>query len=314
LKVTSFDDLRQAHVAKYRSHVGLKSELERSTRNRWMSGVSLFLGWAIPNQYVPFLTTEAVRAALPRYKLANRPLRAHEHAEIRTIFEAAERHDEAVLADEEGVQPYLAMPLVIGTMFGCMRIEEATLIVGSDFQDKAVLDGKRVGRIDIRPDVGKGGEPREIYLDHTPLGARYFRLCKSARKPDEPLLGVPKYWMAAKVMQDMRNHFGAPPSFTWQKWRRTSDCYLCSAPHIFGAAAHIQASERLGHKLTTMQMYYTRAVAGISKDATTLEQALGVEDLLNRACASFAMLPASAALEVVGDIDRSTSRQASSRR
>lgn len=301
LRVSTFDDLRQAHIAKYRSHIGKRSDLERSTRNRWMSSVSLFIKWAIANEYVPFLTAEAVQATLPRFKLPNRPKLPHEHSEIRTVFAAALRHDEAVIDGEAKLQPCFAMPLVVGVMLGCMRIEESTLIVGSDFNDKALLDGKRVGRIDVRAEVAKGSEPRQIYLDHTPLGARYFRLCKAARTPDEPLLGVPNYWQACKIMQAMRDRFGAPKTFTWKKWRRTGDCYLVSAPNIFGSAAHIQASERLGHRLTTMQQYYSGAIVGLSKDATTLEQALGVEDLIRNACESF---PASAARGAAADGDR----------
>lgn len=87
--------------------------------------------------------------------------------------------------------------------------------------------------------------------------------------------------------------FGAP-ALDWQVLRVTCASYLVNAPGIYGAAAVFLASRCLGHSTTVADRHYRGIVKGIPASATTLEEAMGLADLLLK------IAPAAAASEAPG--------------
>ena len=84
---------------------------------------------------------------------------------------------------------------------------------------------------------------------------------------------------AKAARRRLLSRFGAP-EFTWQDLRRTCGTYLTCAPGIYGAASDYLSSERLGHSLAVAKKHYLRAVTDVPRDARTLEDGLGIDDLL----------------------------------
>jgi integrase len=70
--------------------------------------------------------------------------------------------------------------------------------------------------------------------------------------------------------------YGAP-EFTWQQLRQTCDTYLVNAPAIYDAASIYRAAKRLGHSVVIAERHYAGLFSDISRDATTLEAAMGIE-------------------------------------
>jgi hypothetical protein len=96
------------------------------------------------------------------------------------------------------------------------------------------------------------------------------------------------------AMQRLRDDYGAPSNFTWQLLRKTCDTYLNCAPGIYGARAALFASAQLdgssfaemmnsarqGHTKEVARAFYIKIVKGIPKNATTLETAMRIDDVI----------------------------------
>jgi integrase len=73
--------------------------------------------------------------------------------------------------------------------------------------------------------------------------------------------------------------FGAP-TFTWHDLRRTCGTFLTCAPSIYGGASAFLSAKRLGHSVAVSEKHYAGNLNNISVDASTLEEAMGIADLL----------------------------------
>lgn len=98
---------------------------------------------------------------------------------------------------------------------------------------------------------------------------------------------------ALEARQRLIDDFGAP-AFLWSTrhsrpgersaptLRSTCGCYLTCAPSIFGAASIYRAAAQLGHSVDVAQKHYVNTIRRISATATTVESAMGIEDLLEQ--------------------------------
>lgn len=77
-----------------------------------------------------------------------------------------------------------------------------------------------------------------------------------------------------------RRHGG--PRVGPQRLRRTTGSVLVCAPGILGSAAVALASHRQGHTQQIAEKFYQRAIQGLPRDARTVEDALGIADLVPR--------------------------------
>jgi len=81
----------------------------------------------------------------------------------------------------------------------------------------------------------------------------------------------------------LAHRHGAPVELTWRLLRHTCATYLTCAPGIYGAASAYMSARQLGHSVGVAQRHYLGLVRGIPREATTLEEAMGIHDLLDHA-------------------------------
>jgi hypothetical protein len=285
----TFDDLRRGHLGAFHDYLPTVAETV-STRNRWQINTGAFLKWAIAREKVPFVAHDDVKRAFVHWPVPEGEIAPLTPAEIIRTLEAADRHDLDLLVPRTGPgrkrKQVPVLPLVIVTTLGGGRRKESVEFRREDFDPTVCgVDGVEVGAVKVRKEVGKGGKARTITLDYTPFLAGYLRRLQLATEPGERLCGI-TYSQAGVALERLKGEFGAPKSLTWQKLRQTASCYLTSAPGLFGSAAHIQSARRLGHTLKVADKFYLAALAGLSKDAVTLEDSMGITDTLTRVCAA----------------------------
>jgi len=294
-RVPTLDVVQKRHLAKFRSSLA-SSEAANTTRNKWLRSVGTFLEWAATMDYCPNLPDDYAKA-LKKFREPKIPPKPMQRADVRKSFEAVERHDADVfrMTRKEKVggrrrqrsatpkfDPMMPM-LMIATLLDTRRGEGVQLEWPHFKPDAVDESGNVVGAVVVPGEISKTKVERTIYLDYSPGLRDYLIRLKLATGGKGNIVGI-TYDQAGKALPRLRNIYGGPPRFNWQAMRITGSSYLTSAPNIFGAAAHSQSAERLGDSWKTAEKYYAKSLAGIAKDATTLEAALGIEDLVTRAC------------------------------
>lgn len=68
--------------------------------------------------------------------------------------------------------------------------------------------------------------------------------------------------------------------WTWKDLRSTCATYLTNAGGIWGGASAFRSAKQLGHSVVVAERRYVGLVPGINMQATTLEEVMGIEDLL----------------------------------
>ena len=63
-------------------------------------------------------------------------------------------------------------------------------------------------------------------------------------------------------------------SLAWGAW-------LTNAPGIFGAASAYRSAKQLGHSVAIAEKCYLGLLRGIPREARTLDEAMGINDLLD---------------------------------
>jgi hypothetical protein len=243
--------------------------------------------------YCPQLT-EAYPKALKKFREAKSPPKPLQRGDVRKTFEAAARHD---AGEASRFGPILPM-IVVSTLLGTRRSESVQLDWTHFRADAVDESGRTVGAVVVPASISKTKTERTIFLDYTPGLHDYLIRLKLATGAKGTITGV-TYHQAGRAQPRLRKVYGAARDFSWQRLRITSSTFLTSAPSIFGSASHSQSAARLGHSWKTAETFYAKSVAGISGDAKTLEDALGIADLVKSAC--------DAVQAVVVDIDSSKS-------
>lgn len=247
--------------------------------NQFVRGIRTFLRDCRRNELTPHLDGDMVQDRLPyadREASAPRFLKAKQ---IRAVIEACERHDAATFTRFRWSNPkhYPAItPLVTAALLtGCRFGELATL----RWED-CDLDA---GVIELAAANVKTRQSRRIALKESPaLWAMLERMKLQAGGAafvfggDAPLQRA----QAEPCRKRAISNFGAP-RFSWHDLRRTCGTFLTCAPGIYAGASAFLSAKRLGHSVTVAERFYVGAV-DVPVDASTLEAAMGIDDLLPR--------------------------------
>lgn len=231
--------------------------------------------------------------------------------DIAKLLEAALRHDADVYAmtrDEAAgvrpkgttlkyapVTPYLATVLLTGMRAG----EASALRWGAVDLDAPNAEGGAVGEIRLKASETKTKIARTIGLSPSPsLHALLAALKERAKHGESYVFGgrtpFPKT-LAEAARRRLVVEYKAP-EFSWQLLRSTAATISCNAPGIFGDAAAFTSSKRLGHSVAVAEKHYADQFA-VSRHARTLEQAMGIEEIMARVVSGVA--PASAPVKLV---------------
>lgn len=210
---------------------------------------------------------------------------------LRELLEACERHDADTFdltRDENagqgtpGTTPKHepVAPLVVFVLLSGCRIGEAAALPWR-LVDLQAQDG--VGEVLIAATATKTRQARSVDLTVSPALRRLLTSLKLRTGGQGYVFGngapLPRHRFEAARRRLMRD-YGAP-AFTWQNLRQTCGTFLTNAPGIFGAASAYRSAKQLGHSVQIAERHYTGLVH-VPRDAETLEEALGIEALLER--------------------------------
>lgn len=245
------------------------------------------------------LTTDAISDGLKPVPVPKEAPEFLRTAELRALLKAALEHDAETFSEtraehrgqgERGTtrryEPIA--PLVLVTLLCGFRREEA-LALRWESVDLAALDydGKRVGEIRLKASDVKTKMARAIRLDVSPSVRELLEAMKADKGRAAYVFGG-KHPMTKTAAEAARRRligsYGAPKAFTWQLLRSTCATYSCNAPGIFGDAASFSSAKRLGHSVEVSEKHYAGQLM-VSREARTLEQAMGIEGLVARVVA-----------------------------
>jgi integrase len=257
----------------------------------------------------PGLTSDAIRDHLEFVK-AHKPAPVFLRApEIRALVEACQRHDADtfnVTRDGNTGPRYAPItPFVLAALLSGMRFAELTHLrwkwVDLEAQE-----------IRLPHDATKTGHARTIGLRESPaLAALLARLKLQAggspfvfgsattdargkttyhpMRRDVAEAARRRLIAKERVLKGMGRNphkrkprvesFGAP-TFTWHDLRRTCGTFLTCAPSIYGGASAFLSAKRLGHSVAVSEKHYAGSLNNIGLDVSTLEEAMGIADLL----------------------------------
>jgi integrase len=214
------------------------------------------------------LTSDAIAdnlRLLPLEHARPDPLRP---AQIRDLLTACARHDE----DHPAIRPLVIFMLLTG-----MRLGEAKRVMWADVD---------LHEQTIRVVAGKTKRERSVDMTVSPVLVRMLAAMRGEGNSGRLFTGP-----TAKARLRLIADYGAP-SFQWSTrnsrtgersaptLRSTCGTYLANAPGIFGNSSTRRAADQLGHSVDVAERHYLGALRRIPADATTLEDAMEIADLL----------------------------------
>ena len=123
--------------------------------------------------------------------------------------------------------------------------------------------------------TSKTRRARTIHLEASPLLADVL----AARRLRAESTRVMSPWTSNRVLT-LRRHLVAAgvENFEWRHLRATCETYLANSPGIGWSPYRV--ARQLGHSVRVSERHYVGLVRHVPADATTLEAALGLEDLM----------------------------------
>ncbi|MBK9975011.1 MAG: tyrosine-type recombinase/integrase [Planctomycetes bacterium] len=232
---------------------------------------------------LPKLDSDGIKDALRFQKVTHDTPRFLRASDIKTLLEAAQRHDKATFnyvrkgEDRQNREHHYAPAFEFIT---------AALLTGCRFSELAKLKWSEVnldaGEIMLTSDRTKTGHGRRIALDVSPALAALLESMKLRRGGRRFVFGDDRGLdrnTADRERERLSAAFGAP-KFTWHDLRRTCGTFLACAPGVYAGAGAFHAAKRLGHSVLVSERHYAGAVTDIPRDAQTLEAAMGIAKLL----------------------------------
>jgi integrase len=212
--------------------------------------------------------------------------------EIRQLLESCLRHDSATFkmtrvekqnGGDTGNSPRhdpIGQLVLFVLLSGC-RIGEARTLRWSAV-DLEAQAGK--GEYILESTATKTREERAVFLAVTPILKVQLQqqLALKGDKDEYVFGGKAPYseYAATKVRQRLFKDYGSP-KFTWQTLRKTAGTFLSNSGGIFGGASAYRSARQLGHSVSVAERFYVGLVH-VPNSAATLEEAMGIEDLVNR--------------------------------
>jgi integrase len=245
--------------------------------NRDIRGLGTVLRFLADRDLFPRLRIEDIGRALKKVSAAQEEPVALKPNELNELLAVARKHDAGTFemtrkdkakGTKHTTEKYTAVyPLVRGLMMTGMRLEEGVTLEWSAVD----LDA---AEIKLRGATTKTKRARTIDLSVCPS---LLKMLAEMRPEDgEGLVFGLSYDEAVAACKRMRKMDGCPKRFRWKALRSTCGSYLTNAPGIFGAASAYRSAKQLGHSVVVAERHYVGLVK-VPKDATTLEQAMGLE-------------------------------------
>lgn len=261
--------------------------LAPATVNQFVRGIRTFLTHCRREELTPHLTGDMIRDRLPFVKSESSLPVFLRPRDIKTLLEAAQRHDAATYRRhrwQQGVNYPPIAPFVA-----------AALLTGCRFSELATMrwSGVDLDTLEIRLDAGatKTRQGRLISLRESPALMALLARMKLRAGNTPFVFGSESFddrgkvaWrplrrdLAEAARRRLIGKFGAP-AFTWHDLRRTCGTFLTCAPGLYGGASAFLSAKRLGHSVTVSEKHYAGALNGIPSQAATLEDAMGCADL-----------------------------------
>jgi integrase len=282
---------RRVHYRGGKRGAVLESERMRSpaTVNRELRAIGTVLSYLRGQGLLPRVTGDALRDSLKKLPLPVKRIEYQKPNELRTLLEAALRHDadtfKATRAEHAGeqapgsTQRYLPIaPLVASAILTGMRRGELLALDWADV-DLEALDhgGKAVGEIYVS-DASKTKRARTVGLEVSPALRRLLAAMhvRAGRPKQGTVFGLSE-GEAIAALRRLVSEYGAPAGSKWQAMRRTAGTFLTNSPGIFGAASAYRSAKQLGHSVQVAEKHYVDVMRGITRDARTLEAAMQIE-------------------------------------
>jgi len=271
------------------------------TINRQLVRVKTVLQHLIEQELLPKLSEHRLRVALKPVEAPSIQIEFMEPADLRTLLEAAARHDadchdltredkRAGRKPGEGTTPKHdpIAPLVAVLCLSGLRLNEAISLQWSAVKLDALDEqGREAGELQIDGLNVKTWKGRTVYLEVSPMlrqllaamklrtGGKgsVFRMTAPITRESVPM--TEDYAHAA--MKRLRGTYGAPEGSGYQMMRRCCGTYLSNAPSIYGSAAATKSARQLGHGIVVASTNYVGALRYVPKEAKTLEAAMQIE-------------------------------------
>lgn len=294
--------LPKSKPAKGKKKGAQKASGKRSpvTINSYLTHVRTLLQFLRRRGVTPLLNSEAITDNLPPLPELQKDPEFLRPEQITAAIEAAILHDldtfKETRKEHAGNAPkgvtyrYPALlPVLLFLLFaGSRRLEARQVKWGFVNLDARDNRGKIVGEIRLPAAFAKDRRDRTIGLEVSPfLRTLLLTMKKSARpKSGEESVFGENYtddMLDGALKRLRRTRYGAPRAFTWKRLRATADTFLVNAPGIFGSASTFLAPKQIGHSVEIAEKHYQGIIRGIPKDATTLEAAMEIEPVLQRA-------------------------------
>jgi len=259
--------------------------------NRELRAVGTCLRYLVDADLFARLTTDDVRRCCKPLKATAERKKFLRPAQIKKLLAAALRHDganfKATRTEHRGeaptgttpkyppIAPFVLYVLLTGCRLGeALRLQWEAV----DLEDGNIYIGTE----------SKTSLPRDIDIGPSPALRRLLaaqRLATGGK--GSSVFGLTE-GEAGAAMDRLRNEYNAPPTFTYQVLRVTCQSFLASAPSIYGAASIFLAARRGGHSVAVCERHYATAVKNVSRDARTIEGAMGIEREADQVIASIA--------------------------
>lgn len=251
--------------------------------NREIRAIKTILEYLRLAGLTPKITGDDLRDALKQLKQGRPTVEFLRPAELGAALEAvlaydAERH-KITREENAGLRPVGTTPknpeigpFALTAILTGARLGELLTLEWSDvFLDAPGEDGERMGELRIRAAKAKTGIGRVVDFSPTPSLLELLDVLRERDGGEGRVFNLTRE-QVAKAARKLRKK-GAPESFGWQAARRTCATYSANAPFI----GMFKESKRLGHSVVVSERAYAGLV-NVPKDATTLEQAMGIEE------------------------------------
>lgn len=203
-------------------------------------------------------------------------------AEVRQLLEAALRHDRETYkmtrqekeAGRAGatLRHKQAAPLFLAALLTGMRARELRELKWS------AVSLEDSGAIRVRADTTKVASERIVDLSVCPSLLTLLARMRLQAANQESVFDLTEAEMDA-LRDRPRQAYGAPKRATLQRMRSTASSFLTNAPGIYGGASVYRSAAQLGHGVDVAQESYLGLIRDIPHEASTLEEAMGIEDL-----------------------------------